>query len=332
MDFLTHTAAGLFLSRAGLNRWTPRATPILMLAANAPDIDVLSLSGGPLNYLHYHRHLTHSLMLLPVMALLPVALVRAVSRKPIPWLSAFSAAAIAVATHLLLDLTNSYGLRLLLPFSARWLRLDLTSLFDLWIWAVLLLAVAGPFLNRLVGAEITSGAAHERNYGSGFAILGLLFLLLYNCGRAVLHARAVATLESRVYQNAAPLRVGAFPDSANPFRWHGVIETSDFYAIEDVNLAREFDPTRAMIFDKPSPEPALDAARSTRTIQEFLQFSQYPLWRVTPAAEPLNAKEVEVIDMRFGNPLTPGFTAGALVDSDLRVLRTSFHFGLPRPR
>ncbi len=28
MDNLTHTAVGFFLSRAGLNRWTPRATPI----------------------------------------------------------------------------------------------------------------------------------------------------------------------------------------------------------------------------------------------------------------------------------------------------------------
>src|SRR5262252_6337057 len=37
MDNLTHTAIGLFLSRAGLNRLTPRATAILLLASNAPD-------------------------------------------------------------------------------------------------------------------------------------------------------------------------------------------------------------------------------------------------------------------------------------------------------
>ena len=54
MDPLTHTATGLFLSRIGLNRWTPRATPILLLAANAPDLDILTASGGSLNYLHYH--------------------------------------------------------------------------------------------------------------------------------------------------------------------------------------------------------------------------------------------------------------------------------------
>ena len=66
MDNLTHTAIGLFLSRAGLGKWSPRALPIVVLAANAPDIDILSAAGGSLNYLHYHRHLTHSLIAMPV--------------------------------------------------------------------------------------------------------------------------------------------------------------------------------------------------------------------------------------------------------------------------
>src|ERR1017187_4385781 len=81
MDPLTHTATGLFLSRIGLKRWTPLATPILLLAANAPDIDIVTASGGGLSYLHYHRHLTHSLVAMPVMALLVVLLVWVFGRK-----------------------------------------------------------------------------------------------------------------------------------------------------------------------------------------------------------------------------------------------------------
>src|SRR5271157_3715432 len=165
MDPLTHTATGLFLSRAGLKRLTPLATPILLLAANAPDIDIVSAAGGSLSYLHYHRHLTHALISAPVMALLPVLLVRVVSRKPVRWLGAWAASTAAVLLHLLLDYTNVYGIRLLLPFSSEWQRLDVTSVVDLWIWAVCLLAVAGPFLGRLVGSEIASGAARDRNHG-----------------------------------------------------------------------------------------------------------------------------------------------------------------------
>src|ERR1039458_1415859 len=133
MDPLTHTVTGLFLSRIGLKRWTPMATPLLLLAANAPDIDIVTAAGGPLSYLHYHRHITHSLLAMPLVALGTVALVRLVSRKKIHWMGAFFAALIGVATHLLLDLSNTYGVRLLLPFSERWLRLDLLNVFDLWI-------------------------------------------------------------------------------------------------------------------------------------------------------------------------------------------------------
>ena len=297
------------------------------MAANAPDIDIVSAAGGSLNYLHYHRHLTHSLAAMPVLALAVVALVRLVARKPVRWPGAFAAALIAVASHLLLDLTNVYGVRLLLPFSGQWFHLDLTSIIDLWIWAALLLAVAGPFIGRLVGSEIGSTNARARHHGRGFACFGLAFLLLYNGARGVLHGRATAELNARIYDGAEPLRVLAAPDPAIPWRWHGLVETRDFYAVEDLSLAADFDPTRATIFHKPEPDPAIDAAGRTHTFQEVLRFAEYPLWTVLPVAEPENAREVKLVDLRF-----PAFEATALVDGHGRVVKTSFAFGRMRPR
>jgi inner membrane protein len=327
MDNLTHTAIGLFLSRAGLNRWTPLATPILLLAANAPDVDIVALSGGSLNYLHYHRHVTHSLVAMPLMAAAAVLLVRLAWRKPIHWFGAFAAALIGVASHLLLDLTNMYGIRLFLPFSEAWQRLDLNSVIDLWIWAALLLGIAGPFISRLVGGEITSGAVRDRYPGRGGAFFALAFVLLYDCGREVLHTRAVATLESRIYQGRPPLRVAALPDEVNPWHWRGLVETADFYAITDVNLMGDFDPAQSTTLPKPDPDPAIDAARRAYTIQEFLRFSQYPLWRVVTVPEPEGAKEVRLVDMRFRT-----FAAFATVDSNSRVLTQSFQWGSTGPR
>jgi inner membrane protein len=332
MDNLTHTATGLFLSRVGLKRWTPLAAPIVMLAANAPDVDIVSAAGGSLNYLHFHRHLTHSLLAMPLMALLPVLLVRLIARKPVNWLGAWAAAMIAVASHLLLDLTNSYGIRLLLPFSARWMRLDITNVVDVWIWVVFFFSIAAPFLGRLVGSEIGSRATKPALYGRGAAWCALAFLLLYNGGRAALHARAVAIADSRVYQGATPLRVAAVPNATNPWRWRAIVETSDFYAMQYVQLGDEFDPTHADIYHKPDPDPAIDVARRERTFDEFLKFSQYPLWQVSPAPEPENAKTVEVIDLRFGTPLSPGFMAGAVVGPRQQVLSTFFQFGRLRQR
>ncbi|MEI9972275.1 MAG: metal-dependent hydrolase [Ignavibacteriota bacterium] len=330
MDPLTHTATGLFLSRIGLKRWTPLATPILLLAANAPDIDIVTTAGGPLSYLHYHRHLTHSLLAMPLMAVGTVALVALVARKKIHWAGAFFAALIAVATHLLLDLTNTYGVRLFLPFSARWLRLDTTNVVDIWIWAVFLVCIVGPFLAELVGSEIASRRTHEPLQGRGFAWLALIFLLLYNCGRGVLHGRAVNELQSRLYEEAAPVRTLAIPDAGNPWRWKGVVETADAFAVADVNLLGDFDPTHAAVYHKPTPDPAIEAAQRLPVFQEYLQFSQFPLWRVSPASDIENGKTVEVIDLRFGTPPAPAFVATATFDANLKPVNSSFQFGLIR--
>jgi inner membrane protein len=332
MDNLTHTAVGLFLSRAGLKRWTPMAAPIVLLAANAPDIDIVAMAGGSLNYLHYHRHLTHSLAAMPAMALLPVLLVRLAGRKPVHWAGAFLAALVAVASHLLLDWTNAYGIRLLLPFSAAWFRLDLNSLADLWIWGVFLVCLVGPLVGRLVGSEIESAERRDRHHGRGFAWLALVFLLLYDCGRGVLHARAVAELESRIYQDAVPLRVAALPGPANPWRWSGLVETPEFYAVATVNLPGEFDPTRATILHKPAPDEAIEAAGRTHVFREFLRFSQFPLWRVTPAPDMEHGRLVEAMDLRFGTPAAPGFMASALFDARLHPIRTWFAWGAARRR
>lgn len=327
MDNLTHTAIGLFLSRAGLREWTPQATPILLLAANAPDVDVLSALGGPGAYLHYHRYLTHSLAAMPLMAAAVVLAVRFAGRRQLSWGKAFCAALIGVASHLLLDWTNPYGVRLLAPFSDLWLRLGTTSVIDLWIWAVLLVGVLAPLLARLVGSEITSGTLRPRRHGRSAAIAALLFVLFYDCGRGVLHARALAALEARVYQGMPPVRATALPGAANPLRWRGVVETRGAFAVADVDLTRDFDPSRATIYEKPDATPALEAARRTALFQEFLRFSQFPLWRVLPVADPENGRQVDVIDLRFGTPADPAFMASAIVDASLHVVHTAFQFG-----
>jgi hypothetical protein len=125
--------------------------------------------------------------------------------------------------------------------------------------------------------------------------------------------------------------VAAFP-TLNPLVWRGLIETSTFYEIREINLAGRLDLNRGMIFHKPYPDPALDAARATPTFQTFLNFSEFPLWRITPVAEPNNGKLVEVFDLRFGTPVEPGFMVTAVLDSNSQVTRTAFQFGAPRPR
>jgi inner membrane protein len=81
MDNLTHTLTGVVMSRAGLNRWYPRAGMVLMLAANIPDIDIVTALRGALPYFEAHRGYTHAIAMLPVMAVIPMLVACAVSRS-----------------------------------------------------------------------------------------------------------------------------------------------------------------------------------------------------------------------------------------------------------
>jgi inner membrane protein len=328
LDNLTHSLVGLFLARAGFKHVTPRGTAIMIVAANAPDFDVVSWLAGSVSYIHWHRNITHSLIAIPVMALLSVAIVRLAGRKPVNWLPAFLIALIAVASHLILDLTNVYGVRLLLPFSGRWFRWDITPVIDLIIWGVLLLGVIAPAFGRLVGSEI---GERKREAGGGWAVMALLLLGVYDYGRSVLHDHAVALMDSRIYLGLAPRRTAAFPE-ANPLVWSGIAELSNAYVKIPIDLRGSFHPDTGETFYKPERTPAIQAALQTPSFQAFLEFVQFPIWVSEPSPEVPTGTQVRLVDLRFGTPPQPGFQAVATVDNRLRVLDAAFTFGVPRPR
>ena len=243
MDNLTHSLVGLFLARAGFRRATPAATAILVVAANAPDIDVISWFWGRPTWLHWHRNITHSLLGAPVMALATVALIALLSRKKVRWWPAFLIALLAVASHLLLDLTNVYGVRLLLPFSGHWSHFDIAPVLDFTIWAIMLVGIVAPALSRLVGSEIGEPAPDKGK--AGWAVTALLLLTVYYYSRSVFHERAVNIVDSHLYNKLAPRRTGAFP-TANPVVWRGMAELSYGYADVPVDLRTTFHATDAV--------------------------------------------------------------------------------------
>jgi inner membrane protein len=324
LDNLTHSLVGLFLARGGFKRFTPRGTAIMVLAANAPDFDAVSWFGGSLSYIHWHRNITHSFIALPFMALLTVAIVRVAGRKRVRWLPAFLIAMVAVASHLLLDLTNVYGVRLLLPFSGQWFHWDLTPVVDLAIWAILLLAVAATWLGRLVGSEIGES---RKSSGAAWAVVALLLLSAYDYGRSVLHRRAVALMDSRVYPGSTPLRTGAFP-AANPLRWTGIAELDDSFVEAPIDLRGKFYPNDAETFRKAPETAAVKTARATKAFQGFLEFVQYPIWMVTPSEVVEHGTRVTLLDLRFGTPSSPGFAAVATVSDRGEAVSSTFGIGV----
>jgi inner membrane protein len=321
MDNLTHSLVGLMVARAAGTDRDKYLPSTLVIAANIPDIDVVAGLGGALAYLQYHRSYTHSLAFAPVMALLPPLILWALVRARIS-LRVYVLSLVGVLSHLVLDWTNAYGIRLFLPFSSRWLRLDMTDIVDPWILVVLLLAVAAPALSRLVSAEIGSRAGPGPK--RGWAWFALLALLAYEGARYAAHERAIGMMGARLFNGAIAQRLTALPNRFSPLLWRGIAEGEGFVSIVPVELNQPFDPAAGPIYHPAGPNPAIDAARRTRPFQVFGQFSQLPFWKVTPLPE---AQRVELIDLRFGTPARPGFEAEALVDATGQARDARFGFG-----
>ena len=147
MDNLAHSLVGLAAAKAGCEKLSPGATAVCLLAANAPDADVvILLFADRWSFLHYHRHITHSIIgTLVIALLLPLifwlgdrGLARLRSRAPRVRLKGLVLVSLIVsATHPFLDWTNNYGVRLLLPWSSKWFYGDLVFIIDPFIWLVL---------------------------------------------------------------------------------------------------------------------------------------------------------------------------------------------------
>lgn len=336
MDNLTHSLTAVALSQAGLNRKTRFATITLIVGANLPDIDLVAAFGGSASYLKYHRGITHSILGAAVLATALGALVYFLGRKAPPakkagppldlrWLLAVSW--IALFSHVLMDFTNSYGIRPFLPFSARWYAWDIMPIMDLLLWAFLILGLALPPLFRLISEEV--GAAKTKPRGG--AVFALCAMLALWGVRDLAHRRVLGFLDSHVYGRENPMQLGAFPSAANPFSWNCTVETgSAFYLLPANALDSDVDPEHATVLHKPDASPALAAATKTRTAQIFLDFARFP-W---PNIEDTDSGFfVSISDLRYAPP--PGqrraFVVDVELDKNLRVLSESFNF-FAKPR
>jgi inner membrane protein len=146
MDNLTHSLMGLAAAKAGLERLSPAATAVCIIAANAPDADIVAVIGGRWSYLHHHRGITHSIVgtlalavLIPSLFYLVDLIIARIRRKPprIKFLGLLLASLITSATHPLMDWTNNYGVRPLLPWSGQWFYGDLVFILDPVLWLML---------------------------------------------------------------------------------------------------------------------------------------------------------------------------------------------------
>jgi len=323
---ITHALTSIALGRAGLNKVTRAATPMLIVSGLVADVDWVTRLGGADTFLRGHRTVTHSLVgtaaIITVVATASWLIGRKYPKIALGIFPALAICAIGAGAHLLLDMLNGYGVMLLWPFHPKWYAWDLADAVDSWILFFLLAGLLLPELFRLVLEEI--GSKPNRRGGQSGAIVGLAFVALVVAGRGFAHQRAIALLGSRNYRGQTPLQIAAFPRPSNPLRWSGVVETDNAIFNLEVPLGpgREFDPEIADPHFKPEPSLTLKNAASTSTAIEFLNFARFPLASVQPESDGF---QVRIRDMRFASELAGRRGIIAVIDLNAQSLVIGEH-------
>lgn len=220
MDPLTHAVSGAVLARALPKKPLPRSQVILLiLLTMAPDADFVLKAVSDVTYLHYHRGVTHSLLMLPLWTWLIYALLRGKDNKGLPaWLIGA-----AIALHIGLDVITSFGTMLLAPLSDWRAALDLVFIVDPLFTGCMLLPMLASLMFRNRARELAVTAA--------FLAFGYLGLTAWAHYTAVQLARQ---------QQPGAASYAALPLPFSPFHWQLIASFPDYYARSGVDLMPGF--------------------------------------------------------------------------------------------
>lgn len=298
MDNLAHTLVGVALADAGLKRRTALGTATLAIGANLPDVDVfIYLFGDGLDALVFRRGWTHGVL---AMVVLPFALAGVMlawdrlvrrrrqgeARHPVRgwWLVALATA--GIWSHPLLDLLNTYGVRLLMPFSSRWFYGDTLFIIDLWIWLAL---GAGIVLTRL----------RERRVPHRWPTPVRMALGVLACYVAAMAAWSAAGRRELRAIFGPGARVMAAPLPLAPLARTTIADLGDQYAFGYLGAgSAERYVARGTVPSGRASSAALAAAR-TREGAAFLSWSRFPQFTL---ARVRGGTRVHIADLRYGVP------------------------------
>jgi len=318
VDNITHSLFGWTLARAGLGRRAPYATATLILASNAPDIDIVAGLRSGVDYLAVHRGPTHGPLGVIGLGVVTAAIISAWARLRSRggrvgiddrttghftrwWVLAM----IGIVCHVLMDLPTSYGTRLLSPFVWSWYALDWMPIVDVYLWLVLSVAlIAGSMTRRERVAVVALGlmafdyaaraALHQRalTNGASFNAAGMHA----PCATAPTFVAHSGAIDAGPVGTDACVEAAALPTFFSPFSWRIVRRQPNGYELSDRNLLspQAMEHSTRLASDS---GPDLFRARTTRAGLVYLDFARFPIARITAPGAALTT--VRLFDARF---------------------------------
>ncbi len=145
MDIITQGIAGAILAQTGSDKRKGIATIIGFTAGLLPDADVLIRSADdPLLTLEFHRQFSHSLLFIPIGALIAALLLRPFVYRHLSFTQLYLYALLGYSAGGVLDACTSFGTQLLWPFNDARIAWNLIAVIDpVFTLCLLVLLVSG---------------------------------------------------------------------------------------------------------------------------------------------------------------------------------------------
>jgi inner membrane protein len=278
----------------------------LILAANLPDVDALGLLFG--ENLAWRRGWTHgpiAMLILPPLLVGAMVLfdrwqarreTRPAGRLPVHvgWL--FALTYIGWASHPLLDLMNTYGIRLLMPLSERWFYGDTLFIIDVWLWTAL---ASGAWLS---GRRWRRGSANQGR--PALIALGATAAYMAAMGGSSVAAEGLTRAAAEARGHGPVREVVASPVPVDPFRREMVFATDEAYGFGTLRWtpAPKLQLERRLV-PKNMDDPAINEAREVKAVSDFLYWSRLPFASVERRAD---GTIVTISDARYAKGAAAG--------------------------
>ena len=230
MDTLTHALSGALLARATAPkdappRSLPRRVAAGFFACAAPDLDFVVGFVGPVEYLAHHRGVTHSLVLLPLWALVFSWVLAKILREPRGWRALYGVTALGLALHIAGDVITSYGTMILAPLSDWRSQIGTTFIIDLWFSGIIVVGLAASaILTRSRWPAVAASAV----------LVGYVGFQYLQKEKAIEFGERYA--RTRGLTGAT---VAVHPRPVSPFNWTVFVSDAEAHHLAHVNLIRE---------------------------------------------------------------------------------------------
>lgn len=298
MDPITHGLAGAAISQLGFKR--KAAFWALLIASIAPDIDYLSRIWGTDVFLRYHRGITHGFLAWVIIPAL-IALIFGFRKG---FFYYYFISFLGYGTHILMDLTNQYGTRILAPLDWNPYALDITFIIDPYISIGLLLCVLLCIFNKKRAAVISA--------------MTIILLLSYAGGRYYLHNKTKDFLKTRLEANT--YRICPLPNDI--LRWWFITKSGNEIKVGFADLfTQRVCVQETFILDEKAP--LIARSKETRTVKNFLYFANFPY----PEIKTDKNRRV-VVWRELAYSFMPGerFVARVVFDENDKIIKSEFRF------